>query len=373
MTNTFINTKKEIFFGDSYFKQVCGECGFDWRLHKKELAPYFAERDFSVSGMYSAYYSHFNGLTSDRYMSMDLYFFYALPCLNKRNYMRAYGDKNNYEWLFPGVRQPQTVLKRRNGFYYAPSEDRVSSVEAESILANVKGDCIVKPAIESGSGKGVELLDKTQLPTQLNRIGPDLIVQRKVRQHMAMAQLNPSSLNTMRLLTYRDLSGTIHFMHDQSFLRIGGAGMIKDNVGAGCGAGLCLVRDDGTVGDVIVGHCTLNRGSMERDHGVRDFRVPNMASAIDFVKTLHKRIHYLDFIGWDIAIAEDGSPMFIELNTLPDVYGNQSVSGPMFGKWLDEVMDRIASVQKISGSYDVNVFRGGYDYIQQIEGPAYAI
>ena len=50
---SFINTSKELFYGDRYFREHVAPENFDYRAHKKELSPYFAQYGFKVSMMYN--------------------------------------------------------------------------------------------------------------------------------------------------------------------------------------------------------------------------------------------------------------------------------------------------------------------------------
>ena len=69
--------------------------------------------------------------------------------------------------------------------------------------------------------------------------------------------------------------------------------------------------------------------------------MPNYHKAKSFVCSLHDRLPYFDWIGWDVAINPDGELVFIEFNVVPFLEGPQMAHGPMFGKYLDEVMERI--------------------------------
>ena len=56
-------------------------------------------------------------------------------------------------------------------------------------------------------------------------------------------------------------------------------------------------------------------------------------SVSEFKKTV---LPYFDLIGWDFAVDEDGEPVFIEFNVMPEQ--NQISCGPSFGKLTDEVL-----------------------------------
>ena len=90
----FINTNKEYYWGDWYFKEHVMADNFNYKAHKKELSPYYEQHGFKVSMMFDDYFSSLSGIHSDRYLSMDVYYFYVIPALNRHDFKDAYLDKN---------------------------------------------------------------------------------------------------------------------------------------------------------------------------------------------------------------------------------------------------------------------------------------
>lgn len=370
----YINTKAELFYGDRYFKSEVLPDGYRLGPNRKVASPYFASKGFFVSQAYSDYYSQLTGIKSDKYISMDLYYFYIIPCLNRREFVRAYADKNNYSLFFNGANQPETVIKNRNGIFYAADNKVIAAAEAITRCLDCAGEMIIKPTIETGEGRGVELLLKnsdSEVGAQFNRYAKDFIVQRKFVQHESMSALNASSLNTMRILTYRGLDGRVRHLKDKTFLRVGTPGAVRDNVGSG--GGMCQVFDDGSVNDRVVHYKFMEVGSFRTLHGIDGFKIPNYAEALKFAEELHTRLPYFDFIGWDIAIDQDGQPAFVEFNVPCEVGATQQGCGPMFEEDLDEIMERVSKVKKIEVESRVNIFSPGFDHILQLAGPEYEL
>lgn len=108
-----INIKQEILWGDWYSRDHVAYPSFDYKAHKKECFEYYRKRGFFASMMFSDFYSRVSGIESDRYMPMDVYFFYALPCLNRWELSLAYTDKSLYSTLFPDVKQLGSVQKTK--------------------------------------------------------------------------------------------------------------------------------------------------------------------------------------------------------------------------------------------------------------------
>ena len=96
----FINSKKEIFLGERFFKVETQPDEYDGSVYRKAKSAFWASHGFDVSAMYANFYSHFSGIESDKYFSDDLYYFYALPTLNRQDFMWAYTDKNIADQVF---------------------------------------------------------------------------------------------------------------------------------------------------------------------------------------------------------------------------------------------------------------------------------
>lgn len=360
----FINTKKEIAWGNWYFCEHVMPAEFNHRARKKELSPYYAKYGFQVSMMYDDFYSHFSGIHSDRYASMDLVYQYMFPALCRVDFMNAYTDKNFFSYIYPDVTQPQTVVKRRNGIFFNAKDRQISYDEAKQIALNVDGSCIIKPTVETANGNGVSAFDNAEMrlvDDQFVRYGYNFIIQRKLVQHPAMAKFNPDSFNTIRILTYRDVNHELHWMKEITHLRIGGKGSVRDNLSSGGVA--CHVMPNGKLVDACTWYKKMKIGSMREEYGISDYIIPNFDKMVNFALSLHERLPFFDFIGWDIGLLENGEPVFIEYNLIPGVEGPQMIAGPLFGDYLDEVMERVKRVKKTERKFAINTFdRPGFNY-----------
>lgn len=95
----------------------------------------------------------------------------------------------------------------------------------------------------------------------------------------------------------------------------------------------------------------MQMGSLKKERGIENFSVPNFEDVKNFAIKLHSHLPYFDWIGWDIAIDENGAPMFIEFNVTPFCEGPQMVDGPIFGDLIDEVMERVKSMKEVNRFY----------------------
>jgi hypothetical protein len=204
---------------------------------------------------------------------------------------------------------------------------------------------MIKPTVETCNGEGVEQFaagSVDDVKRLFERYGVNFIVQEKVKQHPDLQRVNATSLNSMRLYTYRHLDGSCEFLYPFAHMRFGGKGAIKDNVSQG--GGTCLIHPDGRVDDKVFRFKRMDVSSLKQETGVEGLVVPNYRVVIDTLLRLHARLPYFDFVGWDVTVLPDGEPLLIEFNLVPSVEGPQMMAGPMFGDCLEEVLDRARKV-----------------------------
>ena len=150
----------------------------------------------------------------------------------------------------------------------------------------------------------------------------NLLLEEFVEQHPAMAKLNPSSVNTCRIITVKDSAGDTHII--AAGLRVGGKDAAVDNLHGG-GAMYTLDLDLGMV----------TRGGVSSEgkrnillhpstgHPMPGFVVPNWEHICATVKKAAALLDEFRFVGWDVAVTQRGCEL-IEANILTGttVYSN---------------------------------------------------
>lgn len=287
------------------------------------------------------YFYSRTGVFSKEYIPKSLYHAEIIPKANMVPYRDAYADKNMVDVLLPGVKHPHTILKRMNGYFYYEDEP-VSKEEAIRLCQNIH-HAIIKPVLNhSGSGvKGLEIengvtnVDGMTVEQLFDKYGNNFQIQERLKQHEKMSQLNPTSVNTIRIFTYR--SG-MEVLVIYSVVRIGRKGQVIDNQSAG---GMStVIGEDGKLGNTAFGGFT-DAGVGKTDSGVElnGFEIPSYHKAIDTVKRLHYRLPFFNLIGWDVAIDEEGDPVIIEWNANTGL--SQSAFGPGFGKYTEKILKEL--------------------------------
>lgn len=275
------------------------------------------------------YFYSRTGVFSKDYIPKDFYTLELRPRANVYRFQQAYDDKNIYDIILAGENVARSILKNMNGYYYFDGNP-VTEEEAVSRCQDLE-DVIIKPAMTM-QGDGVRLLtvkngktniDDLTIGELFKRYKHNFLIQERVRQHKDLAALNPSSVNTMRILTYR--SG-MEVLLVYSVIRIGRSGQVIDNQ---CAGGISTtITKDGKLGKAAFG------GFSEDDVRVTDtgitldgYQLPSYDKAIEFVKRLHMKLPYFNIIGWDVSIEENGEPILIEYNTNPGLSQSAFCSG----------------------------------------------
>ena len=300
-----------------------------WKtLTGKDVPVYWHEYFYSRNGEYSL-----------QYIPTCLYHSSIIFRLNSRPLTMAYTDKNSYDNYLTDVWRPQTIIRNINGYFY-DAEKPISRAEALERCQNLE-DVVIKPSMIGKWGTGVRIFSSEKGMIQesesindlFNQFGKNFIIQRKVVQHREMARLNPTSLNTLRILSYRHGDEVIILY---AVVRIGRKDKIVDNETAG-GINADIDLSSGCIKDCAYGTPVEKRITMT-DIGtiLKEFEIPSFKETISIVKDLHLRLPYFHIIGWDFGIDSEGRPVMIEWNRCPDL--SQTAHGPAFGDMTEDIV-----------------------------------
>lgn len=161
------------------------------------------------------------------YTKIDQYF-------NNRKLGWGFNDKNYYSKIFDGVKQPAVIVRKINGFILDAAYGLLTKEQAFQLIGK-ETEVVCKPALETGSGRGVcfwnLLKDKKSIASFLDDPEQkDFIVQRSITQHPELSRVYADSINTLRLVSLLMPEG-VHLL--SSNLRMGTGGGRIDNVSAG--------------------------------------------------------------------------------------------------------------------------------------------
>lgn len=138
----------------------------------------------------------------------------------------------------------------------------------------------------------------------------EYLLEAPIRQHPVMSEPNPASVNTVRFIAAR------HGDRVQPVgagLRCGGGGQVVDNFHHG-GTAYPLDLDTGIVtaaGIDLAGNAILRHPVT--GHIMPGFRIPHWEQVLSMISEAAVLVPHIGYVGWDIAITEDG-PELVEGN-----------------------------------------------------------
>ena len=274
-----------------------------------------------------------------RYIPDDLWYGVIVPYFSNSQFRRFGEDKCLHDVFFKDLVRPETIVKNMAGIFYDAHMCIITKEQAIEKCMVYQGEFLIKPSIDSGEGRLISFfdsqdLDQKSLISAIDGLKANFIVQEAVKQHAVLAALNPSSLNTIRVVSFL-FEGTIYIL--SSILRMGASGHKVDNIGAGGFA--CPIQANGRLTEKGV-----NRKAewvTENQHGIRfaDVIVPSYDKIIAMIKEQHLKLAHFKLIGWDFSVNVKGEPVFIEYNVCPG--SNQITCGPTFGDLTERVLEEV--------------------------------
>ena len=226
--------------------------------------------------------------------------------MNDKAYWYLFDDKATFNRLF----------KDEVNRDWIELSDGLDMEEWKAFLSR-NDDLICKP-LEGSSGVGIERHTKEDWQGREEAFLQELrdkkigIVEERVIQHPKMAEMCPTSVNTIRIAT---LLGDKKQGIVYAFLRIGN-GKVMDNVDQG-GMAARIDLESGTL--LTVG--ADKQGNTYTEHPMThtpiiDFQIPYFKEACDMCLKAAQKVPQMRFVAWDVAITEKG-PVFIEGNSFP--------------------------------------------------------
>lgn len=233
-----------------------------------------------------------------------------------------------------------TLALYSNNEIYLPKEKTYTSLEDflkedRKIFCKVtNGECGKEIFIIESNNHNYYLNDKkttlSDIKLQLN--GSRFIFQNPIQQHEALSRINSSSVNTIRIITVKGISGDINVFF--AYLRLGAnEKSFVDNIAVG---GIAVgIDNNGILGKY--GFLKSSFGTKVDRHPISNvefegYQIPYWNEVKDLVKSAHKQLHYFQSIGWDVAITPNG-PILIEGNDNWEIRNPQSIDGGVKEKW----------------------------------------
>ena len=346
---------REILFRKK-IKKIAALCSFtdlDQKLIKKYKS-LWKPLSKNPSVKYLKAYSSISRNESYTFVPENIYYNKIELRLNNKAYASAYSDKNFYEAYLPEKKEvfPKTFLRCINGQFFNQSFELESLADFWKNFVTRESSRVIKPSVETSGGanfsiietrKGKVFLDEKEV--NLNQFEAILdvnyangfVLQEKIRQHPWFAGFNPSSVNTVRMFTYRSVADNqIHILH--AVIRFGKPGSLVDNQAAGGFS--CGINAEGKLNDFAVDKLGKRYESIEWINQNKGQWVPGLEEMKSIARSIAPRYHYHRLLGFDFCYTDEDKVKLLEINC-KNIETNflQMNNGPLFGSFTDEIIE----------------------------------
>lgn len=171
-----------------------------------------------------------------------------------------------------------------------------------------KNNRFIIKSVDASLGKGTEIMsvnshtDAVSMLEPLVKKGGKYIVEELISQSKDLSDVHPSSVNTVRITTFRFDSST-DIIHP--FIKFGTGGNFVDN--GGKGGIICKINTDTGVIVAAVDESPRNY-THHPDTNVKliGFKIPHWHSAIELARKLAEVVPGARYVGWDLALTDNG-------------------------------------------------------------------
>ena len=277
------------------------------------------------------------------YIPDDFYYAFIDEFYSNPQWSNPCDDKNLYDLYFSDINRPHTIF-RKVGNVYLDEQYRIISEEKAIIFAREYDEVILKNSKFSSGGNEILFWSSENknvhiLKQYLNNTR-NVVCQESIRQHDTLNNLNNSSVNTLRIITFF-FHETVYIL--SSVLRMGVSGSRIDN--ASSGGIVCGVKKDGKLKHIAYDIFANEYTRHPQGTSFESICIPNYDKCTVMVSKLASRfVSVSRLISWDIAIDDAGQPNLIEFNlSFGEIDFHQLCNGPIFGVLTHDVLQDVVN------------------------------
>jgi hypothetical protein len=306
------------------------------------------------SDIYLKIYSSISGVQSENFVPENLYYNRIEPVLNNKSFTLAYADKNFYEKHLPEfiLLFPEAYLRGINGKLYDKDYNKIEDLSIVPKWIESDGEYILKPASETSGGANILLLKTVSQKIKICGLSLDykqfiqylqnvyknnFILQERIIQHSFYADFNQSSINTVRIFTYKSAKDD-QVITQQSVLRFGKPGMLVDNQASG---GFSIgINENGFLNDFYINKLGIKTPMSGNLLLKQKLVLPGYEIMKEIACSISKKYYYHSLLGFDFCFSANGVVRLLEIN-LKNIETNflQMNNGPLFGSFTDEIIE----------------------------------
>lgn len=304
---------------------------------EKQIKEYWGKYGIDITTHWHKLYYAATGINDPRFVPNPIFQKVIKAKMNNHTFASVWSDKAYIDRYLNGVKTVRSIVRNVEGRFLNEQFDIITFEEASRIIESYS-ELVIKPATDTESGKGVDLL---KAPYDLKKLHDlyckNYVIQIPIRQHSGMAKLNESSVNTIRV-------NTVLFDKDayvmSAFVKVGMPGAFADNQGHD--RYFIGIKENGTYWDYAINHDLQKFESIPSGFPFAGQPVQSFEEVCKTAVKAHKCIPHFGFAFWDICVDEDGTPVIVEVNLkYPSTVIPQVAGGPFLGKYTDLIMEYI--------------------------------
>jgi len=334
---------------------------------KAEVDAFWKPYEFAFKAPYITAKTYMNrvGKFDPSYIPFGVRNVILAPYIKDDNYCVAFQNKAYLGKIYSGIKQPKIVCRKIEGIYYDENYNHITRDEAVQLCKATleRTEIVIKPSGLCGGAGVVFLKEATEglLKEEFKKIPKLMVVQEAIKQHPKMAELNPTTVNTVRLTTYMNGSEVVPLA---ALIKIGNAGVRVDNYKHG--GHILGVNLDGKAQtwalNVERQRVTVLPTGIDLSQGME---IPGFDNVIKTAVKAHYQTPRMKTISWDIAIDETAEAVIIEANFGGDWRMHHAVTGSLFGDLTKDFLNQymVKRFHRERADFDFN-FNEYFEYVE---------
>ncbi|PST94698.1 hypothetical protein C9I86_00040 [Photobacterium sp. NCIMB 13483] len=278
------------------------------------------------------------GIESDKYLS-EPYFYNKVESKVNDFSLNDFLDHKGYISNILNSHTVPDIANCISGTIYNSKSEVIKFDDLVILLEHESADneFVIKRSIGTGGGKSVEIGNTSHIIPFLKSYFDkkyDFVVQPVIKQHDDLAIFNPSSINTVRVMTF-SYHGNVYPI--STVLRMGNGGRVDNSSSGGISIG---VDETGKLRDFAIDH---HFNKYEQHPGTLinfsdGYVIPYFNDLLELAKDKHKWLKSHGIISWDLTVDNNGNMSIIEYNAgWGEINFHQANNGPIFKNHIEYI------------------------------------
>lgn len=322
---------------------------------KRDIDDYWADYGvrFPDYRWFEMYYK-VTGIHDPRFIPDTFARFVLYPFYNDVRTYEGWVDKNFFEKFLGREHLPQTLCHKFNGHFYDAEWNYYDGHNLNSLaelIAEKAGDnsFVIKATRDSCAGEGVKIVKFNNSQDIKDYLLDDsrveYIIQKRLVQHSFFSQFNKSSVNILRIISWKH-DGKVEILSVSVRFGIEGSSTDVAYVDGQEIVNVVGVDNKGRINNRWIGF-----GGNSKAISLDVKEIPIFSETLRVIREAHLRLPPFNLIGWDVTIDDKDNPIIIEYNVKrPGTILYQFANGPLAGDYTPSLLSFLQN-RELSDKY----------------------